>query len=116
MDTSRPSVQLCIRGTQAEYQGRPEEAKALYEQAWESAENNVDRCIAAHYVARFQETLEDRLHWNQMALDFAKTIEDDEVKSFYPSLYLNMGQSYEALGNQAAAKYYYDLAASSPFF
>jgi len=33
-----------------------------------------------------------------------------KVKSYYPSLYLNMGTSYESLGNYTEAKKYYDLA------
>lgn len=112
MDTRRPTVRFCIAGTQAEYKGQREAAKSLYEQAWEAAKDDMDRCIAAHYVARFQESPEARLHWNQKALDFAKTADDDQVKDFYPSLYLNMGQSYEALGNEAEARHYYDLAAA----
>ncbi|MGF2076150.1 hypothetical protein, partial [Enterococcus casseliflavus] len=36
---------------------------------------------------------------------------DERVRSFYPSLYLNMGHAYELLGNQTEAKRYYDLAA-----
>lgn len=112
MDTSSPTMQLCIRGTQAEYQGRPAEAKDLYDQAWELARDDLDRCIAAHYMARFQETPEERLWWNQEALDRANAVNDEQVKAFYPSLYLNMGQSYEALGNEKEAKRYFDLAAS----
>jgi len=33
------------------------------------------------------------------------------VKEFFPSLYLNMGRSYEMLGNEAEAKRFYELAA-----
>lgn len=112
VDTSSPAVQLCIQGTQAEYQGRPAEAKALYEQAWNSARNSIERCIAAHYVARFQDTPEARLHWNHEALNQANTADHEQVKNFYPSLYLNLGQSYEQLGNQVEAEHYYALAAA----
>ncbi len=38
--------------------------------------------------------------WNQRALDHANAVSDDRVKEFYPSLYLNMGQSFELLGDQ----------------
>jgi tetratricopeptide (TPR) repeat protein len=111
VNTSSPAVQLCIQGTQAEYQGRLAEAKALYEQAWNLARNNVERCIVAHYVARFQDTPEARLHWNQEALHQANAADHEQVKDFYPSLYLNLGQSYEQLRNQAEADHYYALAA-----
>ncbi len=113
VDLENPVIKLCIKGTQAEFQGRPAEASVLYEQAWNIAQNDLDRCIAAHYVARFQETPEERLQWNQEALDRANAVDQQQVKAFYPSLYLNMGQSFEQLGNQAEAQRYYDLAARS---
>ena len=75
------------------------------------ARDDYDACIAAHYVARFQETPEETLRWNQIALDHANAVHDEKVKDFYPSLYLNLGQSYEALGNQFLAQKYYQLAA-----
>jgi hypothetical protein len=110
VDTSSPVIQLCIQGTQAEFQRRLEEAKALYAQAWEQAGTDLERCIAAHYMARFQETPEARLHWNQEALSRANAVEEAQVKDFYPSLYLNLGQSYEQLGYQPEADHYYALA------
>jgi hypothetical protein len=51
--------------------------------------------------------------WNQIALDPAKAVSDGSVQEFYPSLYLNMGQSHELLGNLNEAKRYYDLAAEA---
>jgi hypothetical protein len=98
VDTSSPVIQLCIQGTQAEFQRLPEEAKALYAQAWERASSDLERCIAAHYLARFQATPEARLQWNQEALARANAVDEVQVKEFYPSLYLNLGQSYEQLG------------------
>ncbi len=112
VNTSSPAVQLCIQGTQAEYQGCLEEAQVLYEQAWGLARDNVERCVAAHYVARFQDAPEARLHWNQEALGYANAADHEQVKDFYPSLYLNLGQSHEQLGNQVEAEYYYALAAA----
>ena len=39
-------------------------------------------------------------------------VNDERVKDFYPSLYLNMGRSHELLGNKLQAKEYYDAAAA----
>jgi hypothetical protein len=36
---------------------------------------------------------------------------DERVKDLYLSLYLNLGHSYEALGDQVHAQKYYQLAA-----
>jgi tetratricopeptide (TPR) repeat protein len=111
MNLDNPVIKLCIEGTPAEFQGHMDKACALYQKAWESVQNDYEACIAAHYVARLQDDDKERLHWNQVALEKATAVADDQVKEFYPSLYLNMGQSYELLGNRDEAKRYYDLAA-----
>ena len=111
MDINNPVVRLCIAGTQAEFAGRLDDARGLYAQAWEAAHNDYEACIAAHYVARFQATPEDGLRWNLEALERARRVEDGSVEAFYPSLYLNLGRSHEALGNPAEARRYYGLAA-----
>ena len=111
MDTENPVINLCIKGTRAEFAGRPAEARTLYRQAWEAAQDDFEACIAAHYVARHQPRLEDALHWNQVALDRAIAVGDERVESLYPSLYVNLGRSHELLGQQTEARRYYNLAA-----
>ena len=111
MDPNNPVVKLCAEGMQAEAQGRLEEARSLFMQAWARRQDDFEACIAAHYVARHQETPEEMLHWNQEALSRAEAVGDERVDEFYPSLYLNMGWSYESLGDKANAQKYYRLAA-----
>lgn len=111
IDTNNPVVKLCIEGTRAEFAGRMDEAGACYQEAWESAKDDYEACIAAHYVARLQKDAQDIFHWNQEALERADQSGDDRVKDFYPSIYLNMGKSYELLGNHIEAQHYYTLAA-----
>jgi len=111
IDPENPMVKLCIRITQAEFQGRLEDARWLANLAWEASRDDYEACMAAHYVARFQENPQEKLHWNQEALRRAEAA-GEQVRDFYPSLYLNLGQSHELLGEQAKARRYYDLAAS----
>lgn len=111
MDLNNPVIQFCMEGTRAEFEHRAEDARILYEQAWEARKDDYDACIAAHYVARFQDSAEDSLYWNQLALKHANAVNDEKVRDFYPSLYLNLGRSYELVGNQNEAQKYYDLAA-----
>ena len=111
MDLNSPVIQLCVEGTRAEFEHRVEDARILYEQAWEASKDDYDACIAAHYVARFQDSVDDSLSWNHLALKHANAVNDERVKDFYPSLYLNLGRSYELVGNQNEAQKYYDLAA-----
>jgi len=111
MDSNDPVIQLCIRGIRAEFEHRTDAACGLYLQAWDLAQDDYQACIAAHYVARFQETPDDTLRWNQEALQRAERVGDDRVQEFFPSLYLSLGHSYEMVGDPAEAKRYYDLAA-----
>ena len=110
MDPNNPVIKLCVEGMQAEAEGRNEDAHNLFMQAWEASTDDYEACVAAHYVARHQ-SLEDALHWNQVALMRAEAVGDERVQGFYPSLYLNLGHSYEVLGNLAEAKRHYELAA-----
>ena len=112
MDLNNPVIQLCIEGTRAEFEHRIEDARILYEHAWEARKDSYDACIAAHYVARFQNSVEDTLHWNHLALKHANAVNDERVKDFYPSLYLSLGRSNELVGNQGEAQRYYDFAAA----
>jgi hypothetical protein len=111
LDTNNPVIQLGMDGTRAEFEHRLEDARVLYQQAWEARTDDYDACVAAHYVARFQNSAEESLQWNQIALAHADAVNDERVKDFYPSLYLNLGRSYELVGNPGEAQRYYELAA-----
>lgn len=111
MDTNNPVIQLCMQGIRAEFEHRIEDARFLYQKAWDARTDGYEACIAAHYVARLQESPVEALRWNQLALENANTVKDERVKDFLPSLYLNLGRSYENLEKQTEAQKYYDLAA-----
>ncbi|HTZ75455.1 MAG TPA: hypothetical protein VMB47_16145 [Candidatus Aquilonibacter sp.] len=111
IDPDNPVARLCAEGIQAEASGKAIAAMRLYMQAWEKRSDDLDACIAAHYVARLQKTPEEILEWNQRSLDAANALDDEDVASFYPSLYLNMGKAHEELGQRDEARHYYQLAA-----
>ena len=111
MDPDNPVVKLCAEGMKAEAEGRDDDARALFMQAWSESKDDYEACVAAHYVARHQKSTEDKLRWDREALKRAELTGDDRVRGFYPSLYLNLGHSYELLGDLAEAERYYDLAA-----
>jgi hypothetical protein len=112
MDISNPIIQLCIRGTQAEFFGQPQEAAAFYAQAWKDAATDYEFCIAAHYMARFQPSPEEMLRWNQRSLEHAQKSDPALVRDFLPSLYLNLGKSYELMCNPEESQKYYRMAAN----
>jgi tetratricopeptide (TPR) repeat protein len=111
MDITNPVIQLCIQGSRAEFGHRMDDARSLYQQAWDLHKDNYEACIAAHYLARFQDSPEEILRWNELALEHAQAVEDERVEEFFPSLYLNLGRAHERLGNQKQAQRYYELAA-----
>jgi tetratricopeptide (TPR) repeat protein len=112
MDPNNPVVKLCTEGMKAEADGRPADALQLFLQAWEQRQDDLDACVAAHYVARHQQTPEEILRWNQESLNRADAVNDERVQAFYPSLYLNLGKAYEDLGNREEAKRHYELASA----
>jgi hypothetical protein len=81
MDISNPVIQLCIEGTRAEFEHRSEDARAYYQQAWEAHTDDYEACIAAHYLARFQENPKESLRWNQIALKHATRSRMKALKS-----------------------------------
>ncbi|MCR8572815.1 hypothetical protein [Streptomyces sp. Isolate_219] len=111
MDPELPVVRLCVAGMQAEAEGRAGAARALFQQAWDSAADDYEACIAAHYLARHQNSPEETLRWNQECLDRADRVGDERVAGFYPSLHLNMGHACRQLGRPALAHTHFVRAA-----
>ena len=89
---------------------KPEEAAEVFQQAWDEAADNVEKFVAAHYIARHQSSVADKLKWDEIALSLALEIKDEQVKGAYPSLYLNIAKCYEDLKDFAKARENYELA------
>jgi rifampin ADP-ribosylating transferase len=111
-DPNNNVVKLCAQGMEMEGQGKPEDAVKLFLQAWAEATSYFEKFTAAHYVARHQESVEDKLKWDKIALQLALKINDDNVREVYPSLYLNIAKCYEDLKEPENAKINYELAIS----
>ncbi len=105
-------VKRCLQGMSLEEKDNPEEAGKLFLQAWNEATNDLEKFIAAHYVARHQKNVSGKLKWLETALQFALKINNDTVKSAFPSLYLNIGKCYDDLGDPDKAKKNYEIATS----
>jgi len=105
-------VKLCLQGMYMEDNGKPGEALRIFLQAWDEPQNDFEKFIAAHYVARRQENISDKLKWYETALQFASNVNDDTIKSAFPSLYSNIAKCFEALGDIENAKKNYELANS----
>jgi hypothetical protein len=110
IDPDNPVVKLCAQGMEAEGAGRSSDARALFEQAWGTAGDDYERCIASHYLARHQDGPRETLRWNARCLRFADRVGDARVTGFYPSLYLNLGHAHEELGERRRAEQCYRAA------
>ncbi len=113
MDARNPIIQLCVQGVEAEAAARLDEARTYFEQAWRAATDDVEACIAAHYIARNQTDPEQALWWNQLALARADKVRDDRVRPFYASLHLNLGMAFEKLGQLGIARHHFLRAADT---
>ena len=111
-DPGNKIMQLCVQGMEMEATQNSGQAKILFLQAWSEASNDFEKFTAAHYVARHQESVQEKLKWDEIALSFALRIKDDNMKANYPSLYLNIAKCYEDLKDFANARKNYNLALS----
>jgi len=111
-DPSNKIIQLLLRGMGMEDSGNPEEARLLFDEAWNEATADFEKFIAAYYVARHQRNISERLKWFETALRFALKMNDVAVKSAFPSLYLNIAKCYEVLSDSEKAKKNYELSNS----
>jgi tetratricopeptide (TPR) repeat protein len=112
IDPNNNVVKLCAQGMALEGQGKAEEASKLFITAWNEAANDFEKFTAAHYVARHQKSVADKLKWDETALQSALKINDNSVKGSFPSLYLNIAKCYEDLNDFENAKINYQLALS----
>lgn len=113
-DPANPVIKLCADGMALEG-SNPIEAARLFAAAWDMARTDLENFTAAHYLARHQPTITDKLHWDVTALQHALCIADGSVNGALPSLYLNIGKCQEDLGelDKARANYASGLQAAS---
>jgi hypothetical protein len=94
-------ARLCAAGMAVD--GDATAAAALFRQAWNSRRDRYEASVAAHFLARHQPTLLESLYWNQIAAESAEAVRDNRAKPLLASLYLNLGDSYLAVGRTADA-------------
>jgi len=111
-DPNNKIVQLCSHGIILEREGKAAEANQMFLNAWNEAVTDSEKFTAAHYLARKQNSVEDKLKWDLTALEFALKVKGEEMKGAYPSLYLNIGKCYEDLKDIENAKSNFLLAES----
>lgn len=104
-DPKNRIIQELLQGMAMEDQGKPEDAQVRFLGAWKNAEDDLERFLAAYFVARHQKTVEERLAWLETSLKHALNVDDDAVKSAFPTLYEKIAHCHEELGDEEKVKW-----------
>lgn len=111
-DPNNVVIKLCMSGMSFEDSKKTEDAIMMFHKAWNEATDDYEKFIAAYHLARQQKSITDKLKWMKISLQCALNINDENVKSAYSTLYLNIAECFEELGNSDNAKKYYELSNS----
>lgn len=109
-DPNNVVIKLCMMGMSLEDSGNLEDATTMFNKAWHEATDDYEKFIAAYHLARQQKSSTDKLKWMETSLQCALNINDDNVKSAYSTLYVNIAKCYEELGDSDNAKRNYELS------
>jgi tetratricopeptide (TPR) repeat protein len=109
-DPNNVVIKLCMSGMRLEDSGNIEDAITMFHKAWQEATDDYERFIAAYHLARQQKSITDKLKWMETSLQCALKINDDNVKSAYSTLYLNIAKCYEELCDSVNAKRNYEMS------
>ena len=109
-DPNNNIIKLCMLGMSMEENGKHEDARDKFLEAWTKTTDDFERFIAAYFVARYQINISDKINWLETSLQFALKLNDESVKSAFESLYLSIAKSYDELCNPVKEKANYELA------
>jgi hypothetical protein len=103
-------------GIEAHRQGDNATARRVFDELWARIGQDGDplhRCVLGHFMADAQDDPAEKLRWDERALAAADSLTDERAKSyhaslsvrgFYPSLYLNLAQDHQLLGDLPSAR------------
>ena len=111
-DPNNIVIKLCMGGMNLEASGDTEKATAMFHKAWNEATDDYERFIAAYHLARQQTSVGDKLKWMETSLQCALSIDDDNVRSAYSTLYLNIAKCYGEFGDPNNAARNHELSNS----
>jgi len=114
-DPHNKIIKICLEAMSLEEAGRTEEAARLFLRAWNEAIHDFEKFISAHFVARSQKDVPGKLKWLEIALQAALRINDDSVRSAFPSLYAGLAKGYEDSGEIGKAERCRELAVSAKY-
>ncbi|GIE76362.1 hypothetical protein Aph02nite_23120 [Actinoplanes philippinensis] len=108
MEEIRKAQELNIAGDRAG-------ARAALEFLWETTQDALHRCTIAHYLADLQDSVEDELRWDELALAAFPDLTDEgtrafddtwRARAFLPSLHLNLADAHRRAGHEKQARHF----------
>ena len=111
-DPNNVVIKLCMMGMNLEDDGNFEDAAMMFNKAWYEATDDYEEFIVAYHLAGQQKSISEKLKWMETSLQCALNINDDNVKSAYSTLYLNIAKCYEEVCDSDNAKRNYELSSS----
>jgi hypothetical protein len=102
--------------------GDPAGARAILEGLWVSADAPLHRCAIAHYLADLQESVDDELRWDELALQAFPDVSDERTReyddtwrarAFLPTLHLNLADVHRRAGHPERARHHLTEAAAA---
>ena len=79
-------------------------ADKLFEDAWGTATQDLEKLIVAYCAARHQSESAAKLRWLNAALQAAQNFDDERVQSAFPAFYAGIAQCYADLGEPGLAE------------
>lgn len=89
-----PTVKGCLQGMSLEEQGKQAEANTCFMEAWNGANNDFEKYLAAYFVARNHTNIADKLHWFELALLHALLAPESAVNGGLREVYTQMAACY----------------------
>jgi len=117
-----PMMRRIMAAIDKHQRGENDDARVMMSALWAEIGENGDalhRCTLAHYMADLQSDPHQSMAWNQRALSAAEemsaerlaaTFETLDLRSFFPSLHLNLAEDFRELGDKASAARHLDAA------
>lgn len=114
-----PIMRRAFEGQQRLAQGDRAGARRIYDALWARVEADGDlkhRIWVAHVAADAQDDPAEEVRWDGLALAAADALAERgdpsgvDVRTFYPSLHLNLGEGYRKLGDPVRAREHLDAA------
>ena len=100
---ANPVIRLCLLGIAFEEKGDIGEARKTFVQAWNEATDDQERFIVAHFVARQQPDVADKLSWLERAFQLSLRIQPEFVQAAMRSLHLSIAKCYQELHDSDSA-------------